>query len=75
MIVRNLSFEEENIKVLAKNILVFRFLMLCIHCKYSTLRQLALDAMGNIAVQVGPYFGLDEGQLLCVRCVLLGLTH
>ena len=33
-------------------LLLFRFLMLCIHCNYGTLRQLALDTIGNLAAQL-----------------------
>ncbi|XP_062595234.1 AT-rich interactive domain-containing protein 2-like isoform X2 [Saccostrea cucullata] len=49
VIIRNLSFEEENMKFMSENDLVFRFLMLCIHSSYGSLRQLALDSLGNIA--------------------------
>ncbi len=52
MILRNLSFEEENMAYLASNLLVFRFLMLCIHNKYWTLKQLGLDTFGNLALKV-----------------------
>ncbi|XP_052708274.1 AT-rich interactive domain-containing protein 2-like isoform X2 [Crassostrea angulata] len=49
VIIRNLSFEEENMKFMSENDLVFRFLMLCVHSSYGSLRQLALDSLGNIA--------------------------
>ncbi|XP_074657828.1 uncharacterized protein LOC141910865 [Tubulanus polymorphus] len=51
-IIRNLSFEEENTSVLAAHHLVFRFLLLCAHCKYSNLRQMGLDTLGNVASQM-----------------------
>lgn len=49
VILRNLSFEDENCKFMASSDLVFRFLFLCIHCQYGSLRQLALDTFGNLA--------------------------
>ncbi|CAG2212230.1 ARID2 [Mytilus edulis] len=49
VILRNLSFEEDNCKFMASSDLVFRFLFLCIHCQYGSLRQLALDTFGNLA--------------------------
>ncbi|XP_053397064.1 AT-rich interactive domain-containing protein 2-like isoform X2 [Mercenaria mercenaria] len=51
IIIRNLSFDVDNMKFLASNNLVFRFLLLCLHCSYGTLRQLALDTLGNLAAQ------------------------
>ncbi|KAK2141802.1 hypothetical protein LSH36_1037g00060, partial [Paralvinella palmiformis] len=52
MIIRNLSFEKENMKILSKDVATFRFLMLCIHSKYNALRQLALDTLSNIALEM-----------------------
>ncbi|KAL8588465.1 hypothetical protein ACOMHN_054044 [Nucella lapillus] len=52
MLIRNLSFEDDNQKLMASNPLVFRFLMRCVHSSYGTLRHLALDTLGNIAVQM-----------------------
>ncbi|XP_033740756.1 AT-rich interactive domain-containing protein 2-like isoform X2 [Pecten maximus] len=49
VILRNLSFEEENATFMSSNDLVFRFLMLCIHSSYGCLRPLALDTLGNLA--------------------------
>ncbi|XP_021362917.1 AT-rich interactive domain-containing protein 2-like isoform X2 [Mizuhopecten yessoensis] len=49
VIIRNLSFEEENATFMSSNDLVFRFLMLCIHSSYGCLRPLALDTLGNLA--------------------------
>ncbi|KAK7503091.1 hypothetical protein BaRGS_00005717 [Batillaria attramentaria] len=52
VLIRNLSFEEINQQLLASSTLVFRFLMLCVHSSYGSLRQLALDTLGNLAPQV-----------------------
>ncbi|XP_051974303.1 AT-rich interactive domain-containing protein 2 [Xyrauchen texanus] len=48
MILRNLSFEEANIKLLAANRTCLRFLLLCVHCNFIQLRQLGLDTLGNV---------------------------
>ncbi|TRY68096.1 hypothetical protein DNTS_034730 [Danionella cerebrum] len=49
MILRNLSFEDANIKLLAANRTCLRFLLLCAHCTFIQLRQLGLDTLGNFA--------------------------
>ncbi|XP_013380107.1 AT-rich interactive domain-containing protein 2 isoform X1 [Lingula anatina] len=49
VILRNLSFDDENAAFLAKSILAFRFLLLCSYSKYFSIKQLALDTLGNIA--------------------------
>ncbi|KAK3921732.1 AT-rich interactive domain-containing protein 2 [Frankliniella fusca] len=51
-ILRNLSFGEENQSVLATNPTFLRFLLLCLHSRWDTLRQLGLDALGNIASEL-----------------------
>ncbi|KAL4232755.1 AT-rich interactive domain-containing protein 2 [Mactra antiquata] len=52
IIIRNLSFDLDNMKYLANHDNVFRFLYLCLYCSYGTLRQLALDTLGNLAAQI-----------------------
>ncbi|XP_076466309.1 uncharacterized protein LOC143297742 [Babylonia areolata] len=52
VLIRNLSFEDINQQLLASNRLVFRFLMLCVHCSYGSLRQLSLDTLSNLAAQM-----------------------
>ncbi|XP_041934208.1 AT-rich interactive domain-containing protein 2 isoform X2 [Alosa sapidissima] len=49
LILRNLSFEEANVKLLATNRTCLRFLLLCAHCTFVSLRQLGLDTLGNVA--------------------------
>lgn len=53
VILRNLSFEEANVKLLAANRTCLRFLLLCAHCNLISLRQLGLDTLGNVAAEVG----------------------
>ncbi|KAJ0012484.1 hypothetical protein NQD34_016818 [Periophthalmus magnuspinnatus] len=52
VILRNLSFEEANVKLLAANRTCLRFLLLCAHCSLISLRQLGLDTLGNIAAEL-----------------------
>ncbi|XP_050393095.1 AT-rich interactive domain-containing protein 2 isoform X1 [Patella vulgata] len=52
VLLRNLSFEDINQKLMASNAVVFKFLMLCVHSTYGTLKQLALDTLGNLAAQM-----------------------
>ncbi|KAJ8381267.1 hypothetical protein SKAU_G00020450 [Synaphobranchus kaupii] len=49
VILRNLSFEEANVKLLAANRTCLRFLLLCAHCQLISLRQLGLDTLSNVA--------------------------
>ncbi|KAM9327676.1 AT-rich interactive domain-containing protein 2 isoform 2-T3 [Pholidichthys leucotaenia] len=52
VILRNLSFEEANVKLLAANRTCLRFLLLCAHCNLISLRQLGLDTLGNVAAEL-----------------------
>ncbi|XP_053270867.1 AT-rich interactive domain-containing protein 2 [Pleuronectes platessa] len=52
VILRNLSFEETNVKLLAANRTCLRFLLLCAHCNLISLRQLGLDTLGNVAAEL-----------------------
>uniref|UniRef100_A0A8C5A7W5 AT-rich interactive domain-containing protein 2 n=1 Tax=Gadus morhua TaxID=8049 RepID=A0A8C5A7W5_GADMO len=52
VILRNLSFEETNVKLLAASRTCLRFLLLCAHCSLISLRQLGLDTLGNVAAEV-----------------------
>ncbi|ESO09732.1 hypothetical protein HELRODRAFT_195033 [Helobdella robusta] len=44
-IVRNFLVDEENVSVLSSSIPLFRFLLLCVHCKYGSVRQSSLEAL------------------------------
>ncbi|XP_067906489.1 AT-rich interactive domain-containing protein 2 isoform X2 [Heterodontus francisci] len=52
VILRNLSFEEGNVKLLAAHRTCVRFLLLCSHCRYASLKQLGLDTLGNVAAEL-----------------------
>ncbi|KAG7270804.1 hypothetical protein CRUP_037138 [Coryphaenoides rupestris] len=52
VVLRNLSFEETNAKLLAASRTCLRFLLLCAHCSLVPLRQLGLDTLGNVAAEV-----------------------
>ncbi|XP_019620790.1 PREDICTED: AT-rich interactive domain-containing protein 2-like [Branchiostoma belcheri] len=52
VILRNLSFEADNVSVLASHKTCFRFLLLCAHSKYASLKQLGLDTLSNVAVEM-----------------------
>ncbi|XP_069760234.1 AT-rich interactive domain-containing protein 2 [Narcine bancroftii] len=52
VILRNLSFEEGNVKLLAAHRTCIRFLLLCSHCQYASLKQLGLDTLGNVAAEL-----------------------
>ncbi|XP_066999629.2 AT-rich interactive domain-containing protein 2 isoform X2 [Anabrus simplex] len=51
-ILRNLSFSEENVTVLARNSCFLRFLLLCAGSRWNCLHQLGLDMLGNVASEV-----------------------
>lgn len=51
-IIRNLSFHEENMSVLARNKSLMRFLILCANVKWNNLQHYGLDVIGNIALEI-----------------------
>lgn len=51
-ILRNLSFGEENVVVLARSVPFLRFLLLCAGSQWNSLHQLGLDMLGNVAHEV-----------------------
>ncbi|KAK6626139.1 hypothetical protein RUM43_006444 [Polyplax serrata] len=51
-ILRNLTFCDESMHVMAKNTTFLRFLLLCINSKWSSLHQLGLDMLGNISSEL-----------------------
>ncbi|KAM7313338.1 AT-rich interactive domain-containing protein 2 [Ixodes scapularis] len=60
LIFHNLSFEERNVSVLARNRTFIRFVMLCALSRWSSLRQVALDTIGNLASKLVLYPGSEE---------------
>ncbi|XP_022238814.1 AT-rich interactive domain-containing protein 2-like isoform X2 [Limulus polyphemus] len=73
LILHNLSFEEHNISVLAANSNCIRMLLLCVHCEWTRLRQIALDTLGNIASQVSLDIEKDPLSRLMWRTVTEGI--
>lgn len=51
-ILRNLSFTEDNMPILAKNRTFFRFLLLCVGSRWNSVHQLGLDMLSNIASEI-----------------------
>lgn len=51
-IVRNLSFFDENISILARNTTLTRFLVLTANIRWNNLHMSALDVLGNIAAEI-----------------------
>lgn len=62
LIFHNLSFEERNAVILAKNRTFIRFVMLSALSRWSTLRQVALDTIGNLAAKLVLYPAMDEDE-------------
>ena len=51
-IIRNLSFEEDNSPVLAKNLTCLRFVLLCVNSSWANLNQMGFDILSNIATNI-----------------------
>ncbi|XP_077285340.1 brahma associated protein 170kD isoform X3 [Arctopsyche grandis] len=51
-IMRNISFHEENVPLLAKHQTFLRFIILCVNCSMSSTRQAGLDSLGNVASEL-----------------------
>ncbi|XP_072141126.1 uncharacterized protein Bap170 isoform X2 [Dermacentor andersoni] len=62
LIFHNLSFEERNAVILAKNRTFIRFVMLSALSRWSTLRQVALDTIGNLASKLVLYPAMEEDE-------------
>lgn len=51
-ILRNLTFSEESMQVMAKNTTFIRFLLLCCNSRWSSLHQIGLDMLGNVSPEL-----------------------
>ena len=51
-VIRNLSFEEDNSPVLARNLTCLRFVLLCVNSSWANLNQMGFDILSNIASAV-----------------------
>ena len=67
-VIRNLSFEEDNSPVLAKNLTCLRFVLLCVNSSWANLNQMGFDILSNIASEVQ----LEEPSEDAVTELLLG---
>lgn len=70
-ILRNLSFTEDNMKMLANNITFLRFLLLCTNARWNTLHQYGFDMLSNVALQVALK---DPIRDRLSECLLLTIT-
>lgn len=51
-IIRNLSFNEENVALLAKNRSLIRYLLMCSNVLWSNIHHIGLDILGNLAMDL-----------------------
>lgn len=52
VILRNLSFYDENIQILAKNETFLRFVLLLCSARFSNLKQVGLEILGNVSLEL-----------------------
>lgn len=69
-ILRNLSFAEENMPLLAKNRTFFRFMLLCAGSRWNSIHQLGLDMLSNIASEIN----IKEQTSRLSECVISFVT-
>ncbi|XP_035708773.1 AT-rich interactive domain-containing protein 2 isoform X5 [Folsomia candida] len=67
LMLRNLSFEEDNAEVMAHNRTMLRFLLLTANCQFGTLMQNSLDTISNVA----KYFKLQDPSQDPISSILL----
>lgn len=65
-IIRNLSFFDENLMVLAKNRTLIRFLIMASNIRWGSIHQQALDILGNIAPEIELH---DPATDVITRCL------
>lgn len=70
-ILRNLSFTEENMPILAKNRTFFRFMLLCVGSRWNSIHQLGLDMLSNISSEIK----LKEENSRLSECVVTFVTN
>eukprot|EP00094_Tigriopus_californicus_P010533 TCALIF_10161-PA protein Name:"Similar to ARID2 AT-rich interactive domain-containing protein 2 (Homo sapiens)" AED:0.16 eAED:0.23 QI:0/0/0/0.75/1/1/8/0/1403 len=71
-IIRNLSFEEDNASILAKNLTCLRFCLLCCSSSWSNLNQTGFDIIGNIASEISLE---PNDESCCTETLLSTLTQ
>lgn len=70
-IIRNLSFFEENISILAHDKTLIRFLVMCANIRWNNVHMMALDVLGNICSEVqlrDPFADLTSRHLFGTIC-------
>lgn len=70
-IIRNLSFFDENIGILARDRTLLRFLVMTASIKWNNLHMMALDVLGNIASELelkDPFYDLTSRHLFGLVC-------
>lgn len=70
-IIRNLSFFEENISILARDRTLIRFLVICANVRWNNLHTMALDVLGNICSELelkDPFADLVSRHLFGLIC-------
>lgn len=70
-IIRNLSFFEENLLILARDRTLIRFLVMCANIRWSNIHMMALDVLGNLCSEVelrDPFADLVSRHLFGTIC-------
>lgn len=70
-IIRNLSFFEENVSILARDKTLLRFLVMTANVRWNNLHMMALDVIGNIAKEIelkDPFADLTSRHLFGTIC-------
>jgi AT-rich interactive domain-containing protein 2 len=70
-IIRNLSFFEENVSILARNQTLTRFLILAANIRWNNLHMSALDVLGNIGAEIelkDPFTDISSRHLFGTVC-------
>lgn len=70
-IIRNLSFFDENVSILARNQTLTRFLVLAANVRWNNLHMSALDVLGNIGAEIelkDPFADVTSRQLFGTVC-------
>lgn len=70
-ILRNLSFQEDNVGTLATNRTFFRFLLLCVGSRWNSIHQLGLDMLSNIASEIC----IKDPKDRLIECLLSFITN
>ena len=70
-IIRNLSFFDENVSILGRNLTLIRFLVITANIRWNNLHMSALDVLGNIGSEIelrDPFADVTSRQLFGLVC-------